>query len=301
MKRNWKTAYHRVTEILDEFHLDTVAAYSARATLFIIISFFPFMIMLLSLLQFLPFSSDNFLGEKYSEIFLEFIPATIRDLVVAMVDEIETTTGAAVLPVAAITALWSASTGMLSLMKGLNAVYGRKETRNYFLVRGISALYTVIFIFILLAVLLVLVFGNSLYQWIKQLFPFLQNGISTIISLRAIASVIILTLFFTILYKTVPNGSSRWFAELPGALLSAVAWMSFSYLYSLYIDTMGTFSRIYGSLTAVVLLLIWLYACMYIVFIGAQINVMLQKGKLGRFFIKRGERSARFGKISPKK
>ena len=89
-------------------------------------------------------------------------------------------------------------------------------------------------------------------------------------------SVIVLTAFFVLLYKTVPNRHTRWLAELPGAILSAISWMGVSYLYSLYI-AQERVVRVYGSLAAVVLLLIWLYACMYIVFIGAKINYLLRK------------------------
>ncbi len=285
MKQKLDRAWQTVLRILDLIPWDIIAAYSARATLFIVISFFPFMIMLLSLIRYLPITNDSVIG-----IMLNIIPDNIQPLVINMVNEINEHTGSAVLPIAAVTTLWSASTGMLSMVKGLNAVYHRKETRNFLIVRGICTLYTLIFMIVLLAVLTVLVFGNRLYQWIQELFPFLQGILSKIIGTRQILSIIVLTLFFMLLYKTVPNRKGKWYTEIPGAALSAVVWMIYSFLFSLYMDHFSSASRVYGSLTMVVLLLIWLYACMYIVFIGAQVNVWLQQRRRGK--IKSAENTA---------
>ena len=267
----FQTAYSALYKTIRMLDLDAVAAYASRSTLFVVISFFPFMIMLLSLLQFLPISA-----EEFTHYYLGFVPHTIRELLVGMIDEIGESTHEAVLPMAAITALWSASGGLYALTKGMNAMVKRPETRRYWIVRTISVLYTLVFLVILLAVLLVLVFGDRFYQIVKERFPFWQSGMASVISVRALVSVIVLTAFFVLLYKTVPNRHTRWLAELPGAILSAISWMGVSYLYSLYI-AQERVVRVYGSLAAVVLLLIWLYACMYIVFIGAKINYLLRK------------------------
>ncbi len=270
--------YKRIAETVEAFRPDLIAAYAAGATLFIIISFFPFMIMLLSLLRFLPFTDADL-----AFINFDFIPPKIYELITAMIEEIAQNTSVAVLPIAAVTGLWTASTGVLSLTKGLNVVYHRKETRPYFAVRGMCLFHTILLLFIIVAVLTVLVFGKSLYQWLTEWFPFLSNGLLHVISWRSVIAMVILTLFFTLLYKTVPDRKGLWFGEIPGGLFSAVGWMLFSYLYSLYINRIDRFSAIYGSLTAVVLMMIWLYACIYIVFIGAYLNVLLQRACYNKY------------------
>jgi membrane protein len=93
----------------------------------------------------------------------------------------------------------------------------------------------------------------------------------------------VLTLIFWLLYTAVPHRRSRLktrlLRELPGAVIAAVGWVGFSLLYSFYIDRIGNFS-LYGSLTAVVLAMLWLYFCLYILFLGAEINVWLQQNAL---------------------
>jgi len=96
-----------------------------------------------------------------------------------------------------------------------------------------------------------------------------------IISIRTVALLVALSIFFLIIYLVIPNRKSNFFYELPGALLSAVGWTGFSYLFSFYIDNMGNYSYTYGSLTAIIICMLWLYACMYIMFIGAEVNVVL--------------------------
>ena len=86
----------------------------------------------------------------------------------------------------------------------------------------------------------------------------------------------ILILFFLVLYMFVPNRKSKILYELPGAIATSAGWIGFSYLYSFYIDHMSNFTNTYGSLTAVVLLMLWLYACMYMLLLGGELNVYLR-------------------------
>ncbi|BCN29823.1 YihY/virulence factor BrkB family protein [Anaeromicropila herbilytica] len=262
--------YSTIINFLNKMKEDHVSAYSANATLFIIISFFPFVMFLLTLLQFVPMSESTILHS-----FSTVAPIKITSFLVVLVSDMYSRSTTTIISVTAITALWSASKGFMALIKGLNSVYGIDETRNYFKLRFISAIYTVVFAFMLIITLVILVFGNRLYIWIVTKVPMLNNLAIVVISLRTFVGLLVLTLFFLLLYNVMPDRTSRILAELPGAVIAASGWMLFSYLFSYYIDNMGNFSYIYGSLTAVVLLMLWLYFCMYILFIGAEINVFL--------------------------
>ena len=139
------------------------------------------------------------------------------------------------------------------------------------------------FAVVFLLTLVLLVFGNQIYMKIQSVFPLFEHVALFVISLRTIVSFLFLVGFFFALYLFVPNRKCISFApELPGALLTAVGWMGFSYLYSFYIDHMASVSAMYGSLTAVVLCMIWVYACMYIMFIGAEINVVAADASVRR-------------------
>ncbi|MBQ9767275.1 MAG: YihY/virulence factor BrkB family protein [Lachnospiraceae bacterium] len=265
-----RAVYDMVRAFLRKLRQDTVSAFAAQTAFFVILSFFPFVIFLLTLLNYLPIPLEEIL-----RVIGDFLPGTVQDFVAPLLAEGFSKTTKALLSFSVIAALWSSSRGFLVIIRGLNAVYGNRETRNYFVVRALSVFYTLIFAMVLILTLLLLVFGNQIYLQIQSRVPVLEYAAFLIISLRTVVFLLALTAYFLLLYTVIPNRKSRVFDELPGALLSAVGWLGFSYLYSFYIDNLSNFSAMYGSLTAIVLCMIWLYACMYIMFIGAELNVVV--------------------------
>lgn len=253
---------------------DFIAAFSAQAAFFIIISFFPFLMLLLSILQFFPIQPGTLL-----RILTSIFPTAVNPLIITAIIEISKATGT-VISITAITALWSASKGFLAIMRGLNSVYGIKETRNSLMLRAISTFYTLIFAFMLIVTMILFVFGNRLYLWIEQRFPLLRDLALVIISLRTIIGLFILLIFFLIVYVVIPNRKSRMMNELPGAMVCAAGWMGFSYAFSFYIDNFANYQPMYGSLTAIVLFMLWMYFCMYILFIGAEINLLFENKEI---------------------
>ncbi len=253
---------------------DSISAFAAQAAFFIILSFFPFAMFLLTLLNYLPVSAAD-LQTGISGILPEAVNTVLGTIFAELVEKSSGT----VLSVTVIAALWSASRGMLSLVRGLNSVYQHKETRNYFLVRGVSMLYTLVFAALLIVTLVLLVFGNQLYRFTIAKLPFLGELVLIIMSFRSLITMALLTFFFLLLYLIIPNRKSRLVHELPGAILAAGGWLGFSYLFSYYIDHMNTFSYTYGSLTALAVCMLWLYFCMYIMFIGAEVNMFLAAGR----------------------
>ncbi|MFW5631338.1 MAG: YihY/virulence factor BrkB family protein, partial [Acetivibrio ethanolgignens] len=96
------------------------------------------------------------------------------------------------------------------------------------------------------------------------------------ISFRVLIALIVLFFFFLAMYIFVPNRKSTVSQEAPGALLTTISWAVFSSVYSYYIDNFANFDT-YGSLTTIVFLMLWLYFCMYILFIGSEVNVFIQE------------------------
>ncbi len=253
---------------------DSISAFAAQAAFFIILSFFPFVMFILTLLNYLPISAEN-LQNILSGIFPEMVDSILHNFFSELVEK----ASGAVLSVTVVTALWSASRGMLALVRGLNAVYQHKETRNYFFIRTVSVAYTLGFAILLIATMILLVFGNQLYELIMARLPFLSELALVLMSMRSLITMSILTVFFLLMYLVIPNRKSHILRELPGAILSAAGWLGFSFLFSYYIDHMSNLTYIYGSLTTLAICMLWLYFCMYILFIGAEINMLLSSGK----------------------
>lgn len=270
-----RSIYEVIRNFMKKIRDDYISAFSAQAAFFIILSFFPFIMFLLTLLQYLPLTEISVVNT-----ITKFLPLTIKDLIVDIIGELYQKASGTLLSVTVITAVWSAARGFFAIIKGMNAVYRIKETRNYFLLRIIASLYTVVFTVLIIISFFILVFGNKIYFYIQSKFPVLSDLALVVISLRTIVGLCILILFFLIVYIAIPNRKTRWLQELPGAIISAAGWMLFSYAFSFYIDNMNNFSYMYGSLTAIVLCMLWVYFCMYIMFFGAEINVVLKNKEM---------------------
>ena len=255
---------------------DHISAFSAQAAFFIIISFFPFIMFLLSIVPFFNIQESTIL-----KIFIQVFPKAFNSLIVRVITEIyDLTNSGTVISVTALTALWSAGKGFLAIMKGLNSVYEIQETRHSIFLRIVSTLYTLIFAIMIIISMTIFVFGNRLYLWITQRFTVLHDLALVIISIRTMVGLIALFIFFLIIYKFVPNRQTKLSKEVPGAFVCAAGWMGYSYAFSYYIDHYSNYSSMYGSLTTIVLFMLWMYFCMYILFLGAEINILLQNKDL---------------------
>ena len=127
--------------------------------------------------------------------------------------------------------------------------------------------------------LVVLGFGNSISLLINEYIPVIYYVMERIIEIRAIASICVLVAFSTLVYKFLPNGKRRWRNQLPGAIFTAFGWILASFIFSIYIDVFKGFSNMYGSLTTIVIIMLWLYFCMYILLLGGELNVLLELEK----------------------
>ena len=131
-----------------------------------------------------------------------------------------------------------------------------------------------------ISALIFLVFGNWLYLWIIEKFPILNDVAAFVISIRTFASLLILTSVFTLFYKMLPAVKVKLLQQIPGALFAAVGWLVFSYFFSIYINYAQNLSYMYGGLVGIIILMLWLYFCMNIIFIGAEINFILYRQRL---------------------
>ena len=266
---------HIMQGFLFKLKKDSVSAYAAQAAFFIILSVFPFFMFLLTLIQYLPLTEQDLINAV-----LEIAPASIAPFINNIINEIYTSSTTTLLSITGITAIWGASKAFYALIYGLNAVYGILETRNYVVLRLIATLYTLVFGVLLLITLSILGFGNSIALTIQARIPALSELALLVISIRATTALCILILYFLALYIVIPNRKSNILQELPGAVVTAGGWIGFTYLYSFYIDHMSNFTNTYGSLTAIVLLMLWLYACMYMLLVGGEVNEWIQKRKM---------------------
>lgn len=247
-----------------------IAAFSASTAFFIFLSLIPMLILLCAIIPYTPLTEENLLS-----LLTGVMADAIKPLISNMVEEVYARS-AGVLSIAAIGTLWTAGKGVLALIRGLNAVNDVEENRNYFVVRIVACFYTLIMIIAVILSLFLMVFGNLFVNVLLKDFPQTKLLFEFLMHFRFIFAWAILTLFFAMVYTFVPNRRMRFTEQITGAMFSAVVWSIFSWCFSVYVDRFQGFS-IYGSLATVIIIMLYLYFCMYIILIGAHINCFLNE------------------------
>lgn len=249
---------------------DKVGAFASQAAFFILLSIIPCLLLLMTMIQYAPVEQSS-----VRRIIMQIVPAEFSSLVSGIITEVYQKSSA-VVPISAIFTLWSAGKGINALTNGFNNVYHVAETRNYFVNRLRAMLYTLIFIVAIAASLVIMVFGNTIQGMLRNRVPVIASVTESILHMRALILIISLTLIFLFLYKAIPNRKASIRSQIPGALISAVEWMVFSLGFSWYLEVFPGFTNMYGSLTTIVLVMLWMYFCMYIILIGAEINAYFE-------------------------
>ena len=242
-----------------------IAAFAASTAFFLFLSMIPLLMALCAILPYTALTEDNLIGA-----IMRFTPDAMNELVVSVVSDVYARS-AGTITVFAIVTVWSASKAMLALIHGLNAVNDFEEKRNYFVLRSIACIYTVIILIAMLLALFVMVFGNVIVDLLLADIPPLHIFVQFIMHFRFLFSWAVLTFIFALIYAYVPNSKLRFKKQIPGAAFAAVLWSAASYAFSVYVDHFNGFGT-YGGLTTVVILMFWFYLLMYILLIGAHIN-----------------------------
>jgi len=268
MKKLWGT----VEWFLKKAGENALDAWAGQSAFFIVISVFPTLLLVVSISRSMGIAESALLNEV-----LRLLPAAVAELVFKIFHEAVGRTDLTFASFSAVAALWGVSRSVYALIKGLNAVYDVRETRHFMVVRVIAFVYTLALFVLIAAALVLLVFWQSIAIWLVPLFPSFQATAVFILSFRFLGAAVVFALFFLLLYKVLPNHRVRFSSLLPGAVFSSLGWLVFSRLFSFYIENFSNYASLYGSLTAVVLLMLWLYVCMYILFLGGEVNVWLKQ------------------------
>ena len=139
------------------------------------------------------------------------------------------------------------------------------------MVRGVACLYTVVMLVVVILSLFLNVFGNQLVNLALHRLPPLQKLAAFVMNFRFLVVWVVLTLLFAAIYAYVPNDKLKFKEQIPGATFAAVVWSIFSWGFSIYVDYSNSYG-IYGSLAIIIIILLWMYFCMYIIMVGAYLN-----------------------------
>ncbi len=271
-RKEVKLIYEIAYSFVRKVKYDHVSSFAAHAALFLLMSLFPMAMYCIAVFSYLPIDTGRF-----SQYLLTVIPEGFSPLLNHILMEAHAESTAALKSVTMITMLFCASKGVYAVIIGMNAVYGIRETRGKPLLYALAVSYVVIFFAAIGLMMVLIVLGNHIFDWLIQLIPGLAVFTNLFRYGKYLCMVVFLIIFFLLIYMNVPNRKSKIRYEIFGALFSTAVWLVYSWAFSFYISNFANYSVTYGSLATVVIFIVWLYGTMNIIFVGAEMNVVLRK------------------------
>lgn len=270
LRRSWQF----LTDAGKKFAADHLSAYAAQATFYLMLAVFPFTMLVCMASRMLPFLNEDTLLKLVRLL----VPESYRALGVDLIDGYYNENIGSAKFVLIIFLIWTASRLIQALMNGFNTSYGLRESRSQTLLRLIGCLYTIALCVMFVTLIVMYALGSRLIALILEHAPDFVL-LELILKLtRNLATPLLLLLVFWLSYVILPSRKTKFRYEFPGALLTAVVWRCAAELYAIFLSrSLDRYNYVYGTLGGVVMMLIWLYTCVYVWFIGAELNGYIRK------------------------
>jgi membrane protein len=259
-----------IDQLYCRFQDDDVSALGAQLTYYLILAFFPFLILLMTIISYTPVTSEDIL-KGVSPVLSNTTYKIIEDFV----NEILASGSRTLLSIGMIGTIWASANGVMAIVKGLNKAYDEEENRPFWKIIGIAILFTLALGFMILLSFALLVFEKKVGEQLFELFHFPNNFDAIWNFIKYGIPLAIMLVVFVFLYLFAPNRRLSVREVIPGAIFSTVGWVIISILFAFYVDRWDTYTRSYGSLGGIIVLLIWLYFSSVIILLGGEINATL--------------------------
>jgi membrane protein len=263
-----------IKESIARFFNNGIAGRAAELAYFFLLSLFPFLIFLMSLIGYFPLTETDVL-----RFFEEFAPEDVNQMIARTLPPMLNHHNGGLLSLGLLATLWSASNGINAIVRALNDAYDVKESRSFLVGRLVAIILTIAMVFVIIIALLLPVFGREIGYLLFSAFGFSEYFFQVWNAIRWVVSGCILFIVFSALYYFAPSKHLHIKGILPGALLATLGWILVSLAFSYYVSNFGNYSATYGSIGAIIVLMIWFYLSGMIIVIGGELNAMLYKVK----------------------
>lgn len=259
--------------IYKKYYEDEVPSLAAQTSYFLILSFIPFIIYILTVI-----SSLNLPEQNVYNYLSSILPQDTYDSIIGIVQEVLSRNEVSIFSI--LLTLYFASKGTKAIIIALNKAYNSNENRHFIIIILMSLLFTVIFAFVLALALVALVFGRQISE---KIFETIHLGSQFIIIweyLRHLFTILFMLTVFTFIYKHAPSRKLETSDVIIGSLFTTISWTVISVVFAYYMNNYNTsYTSLYGSLSGIFALLIWLYISSNIIILGGEINAYLTNTK----------------------
>ncbi|MCI5727370.1 MAG: YihY/virulence factor BrkB family protein [Clostridium sp.] len=263
-----------LVSLIVKVNKDDVTLLAAQVAYYLVLSFFPFLFSLSAIIGLMNLDYDlimNWLNNV--------LPSNVVEFIRAIIIEINDSQNSSILIMSLATGLWISSRAADSIIIGVNKAYGLTDKRNYIKRKFIACLSTLGLVLSIVLSLIVLVFGKTIETFLISKIPFPELFILIWSFLRYGIIIFILIFIFASIYKFVSSEKLKWKEVFPGAVISVIGWILASWIFALYIENFNNYSKFYGSIAAIFILMVWLYLTALILLFGAEVNSVLKRNE----------------------
>lgn len=253
----------------NQFEKHDATGLAAQCAYYFLLSLFPFLLFILSLLGYLPFSSDDVIG-----LIKEYIPGAVAGWIEETLSNLLDVKRGGTLSFGLILALVSASAAMNAIVIAVNKAYGLPERKSFIHSRFLAVMLTLGMLIVIASALLLSVFGHWIGDWTLANISISSNLVDLWNNLRWIVNFVIVFVVFIGIYYIAPNTCLTCKSVLPGAIFAAIGWQLTSFGFSFYVNSFTNYSATYGSVGGIIVLMTWFYISALIIIIGGEINAI---------------------------
>ena len=272
--RSWKAVPKRT---LKEFKDDNLTDWAAALTYYGVLSIFPALLALVSILGLLGTSTIRPLIDNLGAI----APGAARDVLSGILEQLEHNRGGAgiALIIGIALALWSASGYIAAFMRASNIVYDIGEGRPVWKTLPTRLAITVVVVVLLAAIAVGVVFTGGLAERTGEVLGLGDTAVTVWNIAKWPVMIVLFMLIVALLYWASPNVKRpfRWVS--PGSVMAVVIWIVASALFALYVANFGSYNRTYGSVAAIIIFLIWTWISNIAILLGLEFNAELERGR----------------------
>lgn len=259
-------------ELVTRFYRNEIPSRAAELAYYFLLSLFPFLIFLITLIGFFPLEPRDVLN-----LIREFAPEQTMKMIEVNLNTIIGSHNEGLLSFGIIATIWSASNGINAIVRAFNRAYEVEESRSFLVARGMAMLLTVGMIFVIITALLLPIFGKAIGLYLFSTFGLSHTFLTIWAASRWILSAMILFIVFTGLYYFAPNKHLKLKEVTRGSAFATFGWMVASLIFSYYVGNFGNYTATYGSLGGIIILLLWLYISGMIIIIGGEVNAIYRQ------------------------
>ncbi|MDU9391390.1 YihY/virulence factor BrkB family protein [Pseudomonas sp. zfem002] len=259
---------HTVKEFLD----DEMSTYASALAYQMLFSLFPFLLFLIALIGFLHLPDFFSWLRLQSELVL---PPQALEQVNPVIDQLQQSKGG-LLSVGIVIALWTASAGVRLMMSAMNAAYDVVEGRPLWKRIPLSIFYTVGIAGMLLAAAALMVLGPQVMGWVASQVGMEEFIVTLWTVARWPAIVMLMMVAVALIYYVMPDVKQEFRFITPGSVLAVVVWIIASLGFGYYVKTFADYNAMYGSIGAIIVLLLYFYISAAVLLLGAEMNAAIE-------------------------